>query len=200
MNSKWKWLLLPPAAAVVLLLGPLRGAPEAKPDPEPARPASPAQTGGKTAAPGLPDVFTVGSALIGVLLLGGVGLALFAKLRGGSTTGDRVVALRQSLRLSPRHRLHVVELDARLLLLGECDGNLTVLGRSEAPEAAQDERTVAARANDERMLEEGATPPDLVLRPHPGNRRRESSPPRTANSALTDFRALLRRARVPSGT
>lgn len=204
MSSKWKWLLLPPAVAVVLLLGPLRG-PEDKHQATatgtPATVPADATNAGapKSTAPAVPDAFAVGSALIGVLLLGGAALALFSRLRGGHAAGDKIVSLRQSLRLSPRHRLHVVELDTRLLLVGECDGNLCVLDRGDAPEAAADERTLRARAADEESLDEGATPRDLVLTPQPA-RRRAPTPPRTAGTALADFRALLRRARVPSGT
>jgi hypothetical protein len=90
-----------------------------------------------------------------------------------------------------------VQVDERILVLGECDAHLTVLAASPNPDTALDERAIAARADE---TDAGATPRDLVLTPPAPARDRHPAAVRTRSSALADFRALLRRARTPSGT
>lgn len=51
-----------------------------------------------------------------------------------TTTGTGAVGLRQTLDLGEQHRVHVIELDGRVLLIGESGGGLALLG--EGPWAA----------------------------------------------------------------
>ena len=132
MQARYKWLLLPPAIALILFMGPLRniGLPSTEGLAQEIQTAGDPQT---TEEPGtmqdpqgvgqgivpMPDAWQVASTLLGILLLGGIGIMLLARLRRGRSpkSGD-LMTLCQSLRLSQRHSLHAVQFDHNLLLLG----------------------------------------------------------------------------------
>ena len=198
MQARYKWLLLPPAIALVLFMGPLRrvGLPSAGTE-------LAQQTEGEVGrgiVP-MPDAWQVTSTLLGVLLLGGAGIMLLARLRRGSSprSGD-LMSLRQSLRLSARHSVHAVQFDNSLLLLGECDNSLCLIKLGRDPEQLEDEERLAAREADE---EEGAVPRDMVI-PRPGvpttKLLRPPETPRAGRSrpSLDEFKDLLRRVKAGS--
>jgi flagellar biogenesis protein FliO len=199
MQSKTKWFLIPPALAVILFLGPLRDAapapraPQERAASEQPKAAERAAGAGLPAAPGL---WQVGSALLGVLLLGGGLLYALARWRGApAAAGAPLVQLRQSLRLSARHHVHALQFDERLLLVGECDGRLTVLTSCAGDESVADEQALRERDTDD----EGAVPRDMVL-PH-RKPQQVLKPPRASGRAaiaLADFKRLLRRPNVPA--
>lgn len=223
MKSMPKWLLVPPAVAFLLVLGPLSmqtgaaAAPTAppaaqQPEPQPEAPATaPVRTArSPIAAPRGPDLVQMGSALAGVLLLGVVGVVVLRKLRGGAspTRGSTLATLRQTLRLSARQAVHAIEFDDRILLVGEHERGLVLLDSGKLPERAADEAEVIARslgaaahhdadAGDEA---EGATPRNLVI-PRPSNPlpARLPTPPAIPTGprptpGLNDFRNLLKKA------
>jgi len=199
-----RWLLLPPVIALALFLGPFQSS--ATP-PEPAKrtaaddvaaqPAGPAKPAVGDQIPAMPGTLQVASALLGVLLLGGVGLVLLRRMQRNTQPAGGYLAVRQTLRLG-RHQLHAIEFDQQILLVGECDGALAVLSTAADPHVADDEQIVDQRAAD--GDEAGATPRDLVLPRPPRARREQPKPARPTNAALRDFKALLRRARVESAT
>ncbi|MCK5945501.1 MAG: flagellar biosynthetic protein FliO [Planctomycetes bacterium] len=181
MKSTPKWLLIPPAVALLLVLGPVsmsggsKEAPEQTPpatEPAPATAAKPATTesaDGKlpgSLVPRTPDMWKMSSALVGVLLLGAGGLLVLKKLRGGaSPTGTQTLAtLRQTVRLGNKQSLHAIEFDNRILLVGESDKGLTLIESGTLPEAVSDEAAVLARTDivvgDD---DEGATPKNLLI-------------------------------------
>lgn len=223
MKSIPKWLLVPLAAALLVVLGPLSmqgsaRAGKAQPQPQPAQPEAPQPAPGDEAAPRgqnrtpvlprTPDFFEIASALAGVLLLGIGGVIALRKLRGGATpTGNTtIVTLRQSLRLSQRQSIHAIEFDDRILLIGESERGLTLLESGRQPERAADEAEVLARPTSQVEVlvgadeDEGAVPKNLVIpRPAGGPSRRQPTPPRSpvtpkATPGLSDFRALLQKA------
>ena len=169
--SKPLWLALPVLLAFVVLLGPWSGSTAAAPE---------------TAASGLripptPSVWQVVCSLIGVLFVGAIGLMMIAKFKGISRPAGRGKAgdpltLRQTLKLSPRHRVHVVEFDSMVLLLGECDNNLAVLNTVADPVVVRDERSVADREFE--ISEQGV---DLLDTPPP--RKPPRKPPRSLAAA-----------------
>ena len=200
MQAKYTWLLLPPALALVLFLGPFGAT-------KPARDAEPPQTSSAPDTPASPTIEQITSTLLGVLLVGGaavVGLARWQGRRASGSTGD-VVRLRQSLRLSGRQAIHAVEFDGQLLLLGECDANVAVLRATaaetdlEAEERFPQPGTAAAAIDD---ADEGATPRDLLI-PRPARAattRAAAAPTKSAEDPqLADFRALLKLARQGAG-
>ncbi len=209
MQARYKWLLLPPAIALILFMGPLRNVelpsvggpspetdavrepqgtdqPETIPDPE----------GFGAAVVPMPDIWQVGSTLLGILLLAGAGITLLARLkRGRSSKSGDLMTLCQSLRLSQRHSLHAVQFDDNLLLLGECDGHLSLIKLGSDPEQRQDEELLAARDADE-----GAVPRDMVI-PHPTGPASLRSPKTREDRrrpSLDEFKDLL--SRVKAGT
>ena len=202
MQAKYKWLLVPPALALALFLGPLRdaggpaepGAPAAQQPPKDSRTP-------KVPTPQLPGFGQVASALIGVLLLGVAGLAAFKKLRSqGGPSGGTLITVRQSVRLSPRQQLHAVQWHERLLLIGEGEHGLVVLREADDPNALEDEASVRGREDD---ADEGAVPRDMII-PRPPTRSAAATPPKpaaqpaavqAATKAMADFRSLLRKAR-----
>ncbi|MFM1871836.1 MAG: hypothetical protein RL398_1258 [Planctomycetota bacterium] len=217
-----KWLLVPPAAALLLLLGPLSmqgngrtggTAPATNPAPAAttAAPDSPAlgrASGRSPAAPKTVDMFEMGSALVAVLLLGASGIYVLRRLRGGAvpTGGTALMTLRQSVRLSAKNVLHAVEFDDRIVLVGEGERGLTLLDAGRIPERVADELEVTSRAgntidtvvaDDE---DDGAVPKNLVIpRPAQGPARRAPTPPKNPAEprpqvGLGDFRALLQKA------
>ena len=219
MKSTPKWLLIPPVVAALLVLGPLSMGGNAQPQdtdapPDAAAPATertPARAKGElpgSLVPRTPDMWSMSSALVGVLLLGGGVLLVVKKLRGGATPtgGGPLVTLRQTVRLAPKHAMHAVEFDGRILLVGETDKGLTLIERGQLPDAVDDEAAVLARdrADDD---DDGAVPRNLVIpRPEQAPRRAPSRPrspspaEATANKAdqaiarLNDFRSLLEKA------
>ena len=233
MSQNRKWLLLPPAAAVLLVLGSLSMQPKAKAE-APSTPApvldAPAEvppsppvdsqqnaqalpTGDaatkKPTLPTVPDPVQVISTLVGLLLLGGTGLFLLRRLRQGprgSSTG--IVALRQSVRLSPKHSLHAIEFEGRLLLVGEGERGVQLVHSGDTLQASADEATIAARSHaggpdaataESGNDEEGAVPRNLVI-PRPDHalqtprsqpQQPRQSAPESDPSMFHDFRSLL---------
>lgn len=227
MKSTPKWLLIPPAVGLLLVLGPLsmqggRNAqaatttartpiPEVVEGPQDAGaqkdPAASKTGRALPAAPRTPDLWQMGSALIGVLLLGAGCLVAVRKLRGGAAAvrGAPLATLRQTLRLSPKQAIHAIEFDDRILLVGESDRGLALLESSRVPERLSDEAEVLARAADLMPAtadhdDDGAVPKNLVIpRPERPVAPRRPTPPGTKPAAaggvgLGDFRALLQKA------
>lgn len=211
MPATRKWWFLPPAVALLLVLGPLsmspRGGtaagtapvmpPATTTPPATATPptivADPAPVAGPTTAlPRTPDLWQVASTLVGVLLVGGVLVLVLRRWRGTATvTGQGAVTLRQTLRLSPRRALHAVEFDGRLLLLAEGEHGVALVHAGQPPEHAADESAVASRTA-ATGDDDGAVPKDLVL-PRPALPRRTATVA-PARRGLGDFRALLAKA------
>ncbi|MBK8099282.1 MAG: flagellar biosynthetic protein FliO [Planctomycetes bacterium] len=217
---KWnpRWLLLPPVAALLIVLGPMAMQSGGTTPTTPAANTQPVRT--TTEGPGtqqpvnrvptpprMPDLWQVVSTLLGLLVLGGVGILTVRRLRQGPRAGTAAILhLRQSLRLGARQAVHVVEFDDRLLLLGEGERGLQLLHSGRLPEPAADEAEVAARNVGATIDtdDEGATPRDLVIpRPVTPPAGRQPSPPTitrgaraaaTRTGALSDFRALLQKA------
>jgi len=129
------------------------------------------------------------STLIGVLLLGAVGIIVFAKMRKPRTrgAGSGLVEHRQSLRVTAKHHVHVLQFDGQMILLGTSDSNMTVLRTAESSDGAVDELELAARDLAE---DEGAVPKDLII-PRPA--RRNAPAAKTLNMA--QFNKLLAKAR-----
>ena len=224
MKSIPKWLVIPPAAAAVLVLGPLSMRSQVTPNEVNAqerRATTPADDGADQGAdqgadtnpdglgslvPRMPDMWRIAAAGCAVLLLGAGTLLMLRRLRGPTpmTGGSKPATLRQTLRLSQRQALHAVEFDDRILLVGENDRGLTLIDRGRLPESAIDEaevtrRTVSQPATDEAGADEGAVPKDLLI-PRPGRTRRRPQQDKAsavlsgAEQKLSDFRALLQKA------
>ncbi len=224
MPNNRKWLLLPPAVALLIVLGPLSmrtntaratdvpqaEVAEAQPLPE-ALPAATQSPKGKTNAlpvPRTPDLWQVTSTLIGVLLLGGALLMVLRRMRTAPATGSTgAVTLRQTLRLAPNKTLHAVEFDGRLLLVGASEKGLQLLhAGGAAADAAADEATIAARSQAAVAIEEdedeGATPKNLVIPRPPKPQQKLPTPPAVSNEKaqpsgrdlIADFRTLLSKA------
>jgi flagellar biogenesis protein FliO len=197
-----KWLLLPPAIAGLLFLGPFRDELRAR-DVDTATPArsAPATTppagGIGDRIPETPGTWQVVSTLLGVLALGGVGLLLLRRMQRRTPARGGYLGLRQTLPLGARRAVHAIEFDDRILLVGECDGNLTILHASQDPRVLADERQVGERT-EAAAEEDGAVPRDLVL-PRPA-RAHTPAPPPPRQTTLRDFKALLERARTGAGT
>ena len=203
MQARYKWLILPPAVALVLFMGPLRdvGMPPINDERVPevsSQGTSLESEVGQGIIP-MPSAWQMGSTLLGVLLLGGAGIMLLARLRRGPTGGSSdLMSLRQSLRLSQRHKIHAVQFDHRLLLLGECDGQLTLIKAGSDPEAMADEEHLAARGIEE---DTGAVPRDMVI-PRPGTAvTRRPRPPKSGTGSqshptVDEFKDLLRRVKT----
>ena len=121
----------------------------------------------------MPSAWQVSSTLVGVLLLGFIGIVLVKRMRQARPIGDgEYVVLRQSVRLTPKQAVHVVEFDGEVLLIGESDGNLNVLQAGAAtnrrPDATRPRSSKAAHVDD---LDDGAVPRDMVI-PRPPRRSR----------------------------
>lgn len=215
MQSKFKWLFLPPAIALVLFLGPLQSGAGAgtKPVTEAAAAQDTRSTSGNrngtvgrpgttpvqgSAIPEMPGGWQVMSTLVGVLLLGGVGLALFKRAK--SATGPRegeFVSVRQSVRLSQRHTVHALEFDGAVLLVGECEGNLSVIQQGGAvPDRARDEAEIRSRYDEE---DEGAVPRDMVI-PRPDAATRRALPTAPDTDRATGQPAIRRAGVAPNGS
>lgn len=198
-----KWLMIPPAVAVLLVLGPLTmqgGTVAVEAAGQDVAPAADDSALARPTLPKTPDFWQIGSALIGVLLLGGLGVYGLRRLRGGAvpTRGakTRIVTLRQTMRLGQRQSLHAIEFEDRILLIGETERGLSLIESAAVPESGADEAEAAARAAamlDGALVEEdGAVPKDLLI-PRP-DRPSRSLPKRPASPRLEDFRALLQKA------
>lgn len=222
LQTKLLWFLVPPAVALFMFLGPLSGG-------EPAGADKPAETEMVSGlkVPATPGMWQVGSSLLGVLLIGVVGVMIIARLKGVSPLarpgdGTELLTLRQSLRISSRHHVHAIEFDGRVLLIGECESNLSMLTGTDDPNASADERAISARVDE---YDGGAdlrdTPPPVVRKKKRKKRAtaaplqpsakpaqpmpqllsdagaavdsNTASSPAAAN--LADFKSLLKRAR-----
>lgn len=247
MKPNLKWLLLAPALAVALVVGPLapdQGASEPTTDRPTTNRAGQPGAGPRTNTPrgetargrttadrttadrssnrvstsraAELDIWSIGSTLLGVLILGGVALVLLRRTGAGPRmAGEPPVKLRHSQRLSPKARLHVVEFAGRMLLVGEADGHIGLLSQ---PDALQDEAEVLARDQEEE--DQGAVPRDMVLtpqgprkvapkqpqirQPSAGQSSSTAEQPATAagrangNRLLHDFRSLLDKVKAGS--
>ncbi len=218
LQSAPKWLWIPPAVALLLVLGPLsmqggttagaatKGALPATSAPDDRAPATnDAATLAARSVPSLPrtpDLWQITSALVGVLLLGVGGLFAVRKLRGGATPvrgATPLVTLRQTLRLSTRQAVHAIEFDDRILLIGEHERGLSLLESGRLPDRAADEAEVLARSVATPAVDdEGAVPKNLVIpRPPltPAQRatRAAARPAAKADVDLEDFRSLLQK-------
>jgi len=209
MRSKYAWLLLPPILALIVFLGPLQNLNDGTGSVT----GTPAGTTTGTAngtprrasvgsqVPKLPGFWQITSTLAGVLLLGVVFLGLMRKLRENSqATPSSPLVLRQSLRLSARHHVHAVQYEDRILVLGACDNNISVLCTGEDPSVADDEAAVRDRDRDQEDQGEGAVPRDMVL-PRPDKQQRRLPRKPAAKTGLVEetarklasFRTLLQR-------
>lgn len=188
-----KWLCIPPAVALLLVLGPLsmqggsiggsngpndpttsNAATKAKERTTPSTtledPVRPGRTG--PVLPRTPDLWQMTSALVGVLLLGVGAVLVMRKLRGGAAPprgAAPLATLRQTLRLSSRQAIHAIEFDDRILLVGQHDRGLVLLDSGRVQNATSDEEEVVARhAHTHASMaadedDEGAVPKDLVI-------------------------------------
>lgn len=201
MQANLKWLLLPPAIGLVLFLGPLQGGGKTAVEPTPE--ATTEVPAGRTNVPTMPSAWQISSTLVGVLLLGFIGIVLVKRVRHARPVGDgEYVVLRQSVRLTPKQAVHVVEFDGDVLLIGESDGNLNVLQAGGATrDAMRDEAEVQSRTHADEDLERGAEPRDLVI-PRPAAAARPQT--RQANphvaAKLANFKNLLQRVGAGSAT
>lgn len=223
MKSIPKWFLIPPAVAVLLILGTLTmqgadpgtgsaaGNRTGNERPAASQPATAANETTRPARtpptpPRTPDLWQMSSGLIGVLLLGATGLLLLKRMRRGATPvrGLPVMTLRQSLRLGNQRVLHAIEFDERIVLVGESDKGLVLIEHGRLPERLADEAEVLARSAtgqrvDTTVEDEGAVPKNLVIpRPeHPAARRLPKAPTEPQSRptpGLGDFRNLLQKA------
>ncbi|MCA8974692.1 MAG: flagellar biosynthetic protein FliO [Planctomycetes bacterium] len=213
-----KWLMIPPAVALLLVLGPMSmqgnlgsttgvapaSTTAATPPAETSAAANPSSR--LPAVVPTPDFWRIGSTLIGVLLLGGLCIYGLRRMRGSavSTRGPSLLTLRQSMRLSQRQALHAIEFDDRILVVGETERGLTLIGSGQAPGPVNDEAEVAARAAEllasVSLDDDGAVPKNMII-PRPAGGP-QSSPPRQptlprardGSKSLNDFRALLQKA------
>lgn len=201
LDAKW---LLPPAAALCLILGSLTmsngGSGKADADkadaPVTTPVASAAEKNLAASMPKMPDMWQLGSSLVGVVLLGGAVIYFARRVQKTSPGhGNQSVALRQTLRLTAKQTLHVVEFDNRLLLVGASDAGVVLVDQAPTADPADDEAAVLARAEAE-AEDEGAVPKDLLIpRPERPTQTRLPTPPGQKRApALGDFRALLQKA------
>ncbi|HEX6812191.1 MAG TPA: hypothetical protein VF384_11250 [Planctomycetota bacterium] len=171
MHAIPKWLLIPPLVAALVVLGPLSMQSNA--------------TDGSNEPVWQLTTALIGITLAGVLLLGASAWLSRRRQRGSAhPPGPKVVSLRQTLRLSPRRAVHALELDGRIVLVGEHERGLALLEAGRLP---------ASTGDDEHG---GAVPRNLVLpRPQPMPARRPPAAVRARQGhGLNDFRALLQEA------
>ena len=220
LKSLPKWLFLPPAVALLMVLGPMSmqsGAVTngpATPVATPAPATNAADTnptaadkvgklagGPAPAVPRMPDMWQVGGTLCAVLLLGAAGVLVLRKLRGGAVPvrgSTPLITLRQTLRLSARQAVHAIEFDDRIVLIGEHERGLALLDSGRTIDRS-DEAEVARRSEAAHDLaDEGAVPKNLVIPrpPRPAARplpTRNPTPAPSHSPGLNDFRALLQK-------
>ncbi len=190
MQAKYKWLLLPPSIALILFLGPFRDGIGMIAPSSGAESVDPSSTTPGSGLPAIPGMDQMVSTLIGVLLLGAVGIIVFAKLRKprGVGTKSGLVEHKQTLRVTAKHQVHVIQFYGQLLLLGTCDSNMIVLSTGESSDGTADELELAARELEE---DDGAVPKDLII-PRPS--RKPVPTAKTLN--MTQFNRLLAKARA----
>ena len=211
-QSRYLWLILPPILAAAFLLGPW--------GPGQTEAIAPAQLPQEASSrvPPTPDIWQIASALVGVLVLGISSVVLIAKFKNGSMPSKppregSLISLRQSLRLSAKQRVHAIEFQSNLLLLAECDGNITILQNTSRSAAETDEWAVRSRDLDEATEKE--VPRKTTARPVkrspkqrvPATKKkvatRQVKRPRPATtsldsvtaSELADFKRLLQQTR-----
>ncbi|MHC5064180.1 MAG: flagellar biosynthetic protein FliO [Planctomycetota bacterium] len=137
----------------------------------------------------MPGMDQMVSTLLGVLILGSVGLVIFARLRKPKSSGtSTLVSHRQSLRITPKHHVHVLEFDNQLFLIGTCESSVNVLKVSDSPDGNVDEMEIAQREDDE---DEGAVPKDLII-PRPPARQAKPKP----SLDVAQFKKLLAKAKA----
>lgn len=217
MKSTPKWLLIPPAVAVLLILGPMSmggGVKSTSDQPASVQPSStqpstappktalpnanlPAtpQSGADTAGigslvPRTPDMWKLSSAFVGVLLLGVGGILVLKRMRGGATpSGTTALAtLRQTVRLTTKQSLHAIEFDNRIILVGESEKGLALIDRGSLPDAASDEAAVLARRLEDE--DEGAVPRNLLI-PRPDQPPQRHAPAVTPAAAPSKADAAI---------
>lgn len=183
-----KWLLIPPVAALLLVLGPLSmtsGAaerqkvstvqkPEIGQDPAATSANNTRDPKGRVSLPPTgPDFAQVLSTLALVLMVGIGGVLALRRLRNGTPAargGSAVVSVRQTLRLSARQAVHALEFDDRILLVGTSEKGVVLLDQGKLPERIADELEVLGRsqAQPEALVaaeveDDGAVPKNLVI-------------------------------------
>ncbi len=193
MRDKLRWLAVPPALALLLMFGPWRS-PAAPPTEPVATPASAPRTTPtpKTSAVPFPDMTQVVCTVLGVCLLGGAIVMALSRVRQRQGNGNgTAISVRQSLKLSNRHAVHVVQFDDKIFLLGECEGSLRVLHSGE------DRELVPATAAPFDPDDEGAVLKDMIL-PRPSRPAGVGARGNTAaqKKGLADFRTLLSKTRA----
>ena len=125
IDGKTLWLLIPILVAVVATIG-LFGFT-----------TSAAESALQGATPDTPASANATSWIIALLALT-VGVLLIAKMRRIDSetvrsSGGEIMRLRQSLRVSSTHRIHAIEFDSKILLIGESEHQLVVLQASDIP-------------------------------------------------------------------
>src|SRR5688572_12200944 len=199
MSSGKKWLLAGPVLALLITVGPSL-MPQAGQAQSPVDPVSPVVTPLK--------LFVT---LAGVLALAAAVIVLWRRsvgARTGTGSSSRTLAVRETLRLSARNRLHLISAGSRLLLVAEGEKGISVLHlpplagsavertrNADAEAEVEAERTSAERnlaaarvsAAARSAEDDGAVPRDMVLTPVPRLRREV---PEGA-----DFRKLLEQVR-----
>lgn len=210
MKSTPKWLLIPPAVALLLILGPMSmsgGDKTTSNQPALVQPSSTQPTTSKPNAgqpvtpnngadkvnlgslvPRTPDMWKISSAFIGVLLLGVGGLIVVKRIRGGvvPSGSTSLATLRQTVRLTAKQALHAIEFDNRILLIGETEKGLSLIDRGSLPDAATDESNVLARQQEE--SDDGAVPRNLQI-PRPDNPPRRIPTAPVVTSAVAPSKA-----------
>jgi len=210
MQVNKKWLLLAaPLLGALLVLGPLSGRNGSATSARGATPSDRATTesgglrGSRTGSSPTaadqagPDLWQIVSTTAGLLILAGVGLTWLSRVRGDrGGSGDAMVNLRQTLRLGQKSRLHAVQFDNRLLLLGETEHSVSLLREMDDPAIAADEREVLGRDDLDATIVGGAEPKDLVQRQAQRAVERAAAAGALTTDAIGDFKALLRRAKA----
>ena len=212
MHIDKKWYAVPPALALVLLLGPFRSTNDDQPTKAADTVVADKPSVGAS-IPDMPGTLQVVSTLGGVLLLGVAGLMVVAHTKGGNalpllqrlglqpsanrgaTPSTAILEHRQSLRVSPKARLHVVRFDDTTLLLGEGEHGVSLLHTQSPNSAADDEAEALAGSS------RGAEPIDVAQRTRAQARNgSQATRQRNDEQRLADFRTLLSEARkrIPS--
>lgn len=170
MKQAPKWLLIPPAVALLLILGPMSmsGGDQSGTNPasqpgnsQPAQPTNPVSSNGPAASnssdpaagtlkqravpgslvPRTPDMWKMASAMVGVLLLGAGALVVVKRMRGGATPQGKTALA--TLR-------QTVRLTAKQSLHAiEFDNRILLIGESEKGLSLIDRGSLPEAADDE---------------------------------------------------